>query len=209
MFQKRCCQPVVSFIVILQVVYEGADLPRILHQAPTLVNVSLEIAPGEKVAICGPSGSGKSFLIMALLRMVELSEGQIMIDGTDVSMLNGEKLRSCLNIIPQEPIFVPGTVRFNLDPHKRSNDESIQMALRTVGLWGRLVAGEGSSSDIQGLDTALVASDWSQGERQLLCLARAMLVPSRLVILDEATSRYEPCIPLPHIRKRLIYHWKR
>ena len=193
MFQKRCCQPVVSFIVILQVVYEGADLPRIPHQAPTLVNVSLEIAPGEKVAICGPSGSGKSFLIMALLRMVELSEGQIMIDGTDVSMLNGEKLRSCLNIIPQEPIFVPGTVRFNLDPHKRSNDESIQMALRTVGLWGS----EGSSSDIQGLDTALVASDWSQGERQLLCLARAMLVPSRLVILDEATSRYEHLYPSP------------
>jgi ATP-binding cassette subfamily C (CFTR/MRP) protein 1 len=145
--------------------------------------LSLSIAPGEKVAICGPSGSGKTSLIMAMIRMMELREGRITVDAEDISNLQINEVRSRINIIPQDPFFIPGSVRFNLDPQKRWPDHNIEAAIRKVDLWGRI----GASG---GLDMALVASEWSQGERQLLCLARALLVPGRILILDEATSRY-------------------
>jgi ATP-binding cassette subfamily C (CFTR/MRP) protein 1 len=149
----------------------------------TLDDFSLNIAPGEKVAICGPSGSGKTSLIMAILRMMELKEGQITIDDKDLSSLQINEVRSRLNIIPQEPFFIPGTIRFNLDPENRSSDDDVEAAMRKVGLWERMSLNEGLQMD-------LLASEWSQGERQLLCLARALLVPSQILILDEATSRY-------------------
>lgn len=137
---------------------------------------------------------------MAVLRMMELSEGQITIDDMNVSMLRGDDICSRLNIVPQEPFFMPGTVRFNLDPHKRSSDESIETAIRMVGLLGKITASVGPNGGDGGLDRDLVASEWSQGERQLLCLARALLVPSKLVILDEATSRYDHIMsPLDYI----------
>ncbi|KAK5994893.1 ABC multidrug transporter B [Cladobotryum mycophilum] len=128
---------------------------------PALAQLDMRILPGEKLTVCGPSGSGKSSLIMAILGMLERSGGRVLIDGMDTSLLNGEDVRSHVNLIPQEPFFMPGTVRFNLDP-RRSSDEAIESALCMVGLWEKM--------------------------RQLLCLARAILVPGKLVILDEATS---------------------
>jgi ATP-binding cassette, subfamily C (CFTR/MRP), member 1 len=120
---------------------------------------------------------------MAILRMIEVREGHIAIDDVDISTLQGNDVRSRLNIVPQDPFFMPGTVRFNLDPRGQWADGPIEAAIRKVGLWARISAAGG-------LDAELAASEWSQGESQLLCLARALLVPSTILILDEATSRY-------------------
>lgn len=121
---------------------------------------------------------------MTLLRMTNLHQGAITIDDMDISKLAGSDVCAKINVVPQEAFFLPGTIRFNLDPQGRTADDAIEAAIRRVGLWGRIHRAEA------GLDMELLASEWSQGEMQLLCLARALLVPSKILILDEATSRY-------------------
>lgn len=120
---------------------------------------------------------------MAILRMMNLEAGRISIDGQDVSMLRGHDVRSRINVISQDPFFMLGTVKLNIDPQSQSSDEGIESAIRKVGLWERISTNGGLGAD-------LAASEWSHGERQLLCLARALLVPSKILILDEATSRF-------------------
>lgn len=162
--------------------------------AAVLTDMSITIAAGEKLAVCGPSGSGKTSLIMALMQMMDLRSGQILIDGTDISTLDGREVRHHLNVVPQDPFFLSGrSLRFNLDPRGNASDASIEMAIRRVSpsLWERLRAIQGSTSNFSStstLDAVFVASEWSHGERQLLCLVRALLAPSRVVILDEAMS---------------------
>lgn len=148
---------------------------------PALSSLTLEIPAGCKLAVCGPSGSGKTTLIMTLLRMIEPTSGDITVDSVDITSLSLDDLRSSFNVVPQDPYFMPGTVRFNLDPRSRATDEEINLALRKVGLEDR-VATKG------GLNAELDAEEYSKGERQLLCLARAVIVGGKVLILDEAAS---------------------
>ena len=118
--------------------------------------------------------------------MLELTSGTILIDDIDISKLPRSELRTRLNTIPQEPFFLHGTVRLNVDPFgKSSHDDSIIIqALKVVRLW-EYIESKG------GLDLELSEDLLSHGQRQLFCLARALCNSSSIVIMDEATSRYD------------------
>ncbi|KAF6819357.1 ABC multidrug transporter [Colletotrichum sojae] len=146
-----------------------------------LKGVSMSIQPGQKVAICGRTGSGKSSLVLCLLRMLDLDAGSIAIDGIDLSSLPHEYARSSLVAVPQESYVFDGTVRLNLDPGQSVLDTDVVEALKRVRLWDK-VEGRG------GLDAVIDGSFFSQGEAQLLVFARAMLRKSKVLILDEITS---------------------
>ncbi|UKZ80163.1 hypothetical protein TrVFT333_007920 [Trichoderma virens FT-333] len=156
-----------------------------LGSEDVLKDVNLDISAGEKIAVCGPSGSGKTSLIMAMMQMMDVRSGRVVIDDTDVATLDGESMRSHLNVVPQEPFFMPGSLRFNLDPRGVASDASIEAMLRRVsaGLWDKLATGSHGS-----LHEEFRSSQWSHGEQQLFCLTRALLIPSKVIIFDEAMS---------------------
>jgi ABC-type multidrug transport system fused ATPase/permease subunit len=114
--------------------------------------------------------------------MIDLQSGKIFIDQIDLASLDRNEIRNRLSVIPQEPFFIPGTLKFNLDLQNRASDECIKSSIKKVGLWARVKANGG-------INMTFTASDWSVGERQLFALARALNTQSPILILDEASSR--------------------
>ncbi|KAJ3189633.1 Multidrug resistance-associated protein 1 [Irineochytrium annulatum] len=148
-----------------------------------LKSVSFKIAPGEKIGIVGRSGSGKTTLLVALLRIVEHVEGDIFIDGVDTSTVGLSDLRSRVAVIPQEPVLLTGTIRSNLDPFDSRSDEEVWKAVRDVHLGAKI-----EEMPLK-LDTPIVENGrtFTLAERQLFCVARAILMKTRIVVFDEPT----------------------
>ncbi|KAF2808068.1 P-loop containing nucleoside triphosphate hydrolase protein [Mytilinidion resinicola] len=146
-----------------------------------LDDISLSVRSGEKIGICGRTGSGKSTLTLALFRMIELTAGRITIDGLDICTMPRHQVRSRLNAMGPDPYFLNGTVRLNLDPHGNITDDTMAAALKKVQLWDML-------SPKGGLDAEYADDTFSHGQKQLFCLARAMLRSGKIVIMDEVTS---------------------
>eukprot|EP00043_Microstomoeca_roanoka_P004214 m.48205 g.48205 ORF g.48205 m.48205 type:complete len:1423 (-) comp12387_c0_seq3:88-4356(-) len=155
-------------------------LPDVLH------NISFTIMAGEKIGIVGRTGAGKSSILSALFRLSTVS-GSILIDGVDTATLPLHTLRERIGVIPQDPVLFSGTMRYNLDPFGQYTDDALWKALEKVELKYKV-------SDMpEGLSTLLYehGSNFSVGERQLVCLARAILRENKILVLDEATANVD------------------
>ncbi|KAK6629679.1 hypothetical protein RUM43_003497 [Polyplax serrata] len=159
----------------------GGDLPDVLN------DISISINGGEKIGVVGRTGAGKSSLVAALFRLVELSSGKIYIDGVNIAAVSLSVLRSRLSVIPQDPTLFSESLRSNLDPFNKCDDDFLWDVLKKTRLLAKVKSMPNQMSTYVGDGENL-----SVGEKQLVCLARTLARGSKILILDEATASIDP-----------------
>ncbi|KIR78450.1 ATP-binding cassette transporter [Cryptococcus gattii EJB2] len=184
-----------GFIKVENLVIKYApDLPSVLH------NISFEVSPRQKIGIVGATGCGKSTLALSFFRFVEAAEGRIVIDGLDISKIGLTDLRSRMTIIPQDPTILSGTLRSTLDVFDEYDDVDIYAALRRVHLIKEEnpMTSLGEQNDVENRNKNVFedlsnpvsegGDNFSSGEKQLICMARAILKRNKILFMDEATA---------------------
>ncbi|XP_075738398.1 multidrug resistance-associated protein 1 isoform X3 [Rhipicephalus microplus] len=167
--------------------------------ALVLKGINIKIYDGQKIGIVGRTGAGKSTLALALFRIIEPRTGKINLDHVDISKIGLHDLRSKMTIIPQDPVLFAGTLRWNLDPCEDYTDDALWEALEQAHLKD-FVATQDAGLDYEVLEGG---ENLSAGQRQLVCLTRALLRKSKVLVLDEATSSVD--MATDHLIKDTIH----